>query len=651
MEAVSYIQYSELPKELNFLELKEEALAYIQKYAGDAWTNLNPSDPGITILDQLCYALTELGYCGNFPVKDILSDEDNNVQIENQFFLPENILTTNPVTIKDYQKLVINGVTGVRNILIDKLETGSLFTYAVYTSYVLVDFSLTKEEKLSCTIEAYFLLNQHRNLGEYFITPRLLVSKKSKVNGALELETGYQLNKVLAAISEAINDYVFPKVVQTGYEQLKEEGESTNEIFNGPILSSGWIPDDSVKTKKNSIHAFEITKIIQSIPGVKSINNLSFDSDRKNKITSKEDEILVLDVIGTLQEKGNHQFSIHAQHQSLDRGVIPSIIEAFNRIETSGVQKNKVASVSLAPKEPTGNYRDISSYYSIQNTFPQAYAVGENAIDSNASEFQIAQSRQLKGYLTIFDQVLSNQFAQLGNLKSLFSFQNAVTGDPEDSNYFFATQSEFDKYHSEYPVPYQSFSPTYFYQSLYTAVPNIKDLLRNSDKFKYSLIPESKNSLEKQAWHKFKRDPYNTYIHGLMDIMENEKINLDRRNTILDHLLARHGISPEMIDTIISSPVYTDNLVQDRVIIKSLFLQNYQQLSYNRAKGYNFLAAATLQNIEDDSQPVLLRDARQEYQQEQHHDFIFQTKKVDKQFGKKNREKCNCLKSFCLTCQ
>jgi len=61
-----YIIDTPLPLNRDFNGLKNEGLAFIQEHIGHEWTNLNPSDPGITILEQLCYALTELGYCNDF---------------------------------------------------------------------------------------------------------------------------------------------------------------------------------------------------------------------------------------------------------------------------------------------------------------------------------------------------------------------------------------------------------------------------------------------------------------------------------------------------------------------------------------------------------------------------------------------------------
>ena len=48
-----------LPLSQNYSQLKTAGLDYIKALASSQWNNYNDSDPGITILDQLCYALTE----------------------------------------------------------------------------------------------------------------------------------------------------------------------------------------------------------------------------------------------------------------------------------------------------------------------------------------------------------------------------------------------------------------------------------------------------------------------------------------------------------------------------------------------------------------------------------------------------------------
>ena len=51
--------------------LLEEGLSYVQKYSGKIWTDYNYHDPGVTFLEYLTYAITDLGYRTDFPVEDL----------------------------------------------------------------------------------------------------------------------------------------------------------------------------------------------------------------------------------------------------------------------------------------------------------------------------------------------------------------------------------------------------------------------------------------------------------------------------------------------------------------------------------------------------------------------------------------------------
>ena len=54
---------------LDYEFLRQEGLKYIEALASDIWTDYNSHDPGITILEMLCYAITDLGLRTNFQSK------------------------------------------------------------------------------------------------------------------------------------------------------------------------------------------------------------------------------------------------------------------------------------------------------------------------------------------------------------------------------------------------------------------------------------------------------------------------------------------------------------------------------------------------------------------------------------------------------
>ncbi|AXG69256.1 hypothetical protein KORDIASMS9_01476 [Kordia sp. SMS9] len=601
MTQENYIVDTQLPLELDFEALKAAGLAYIQEHSDKAWTNLNPSDPGVTILEQLCYAFTELGYCANFSIKDILTAKNGDLTVENQFYLPQNILTTSSITVNDYIKFIIDEVPSVKNVVILPISLTFPFVNGIYQVYLLLDPNYSNPSVIDAPIsETLSVLNSRRNLGELFLQPQLLSPKEYTVSGTLELQSGYDFNSVLPEIMQSINNYIFPEVTQTGYDMLKVSGEKTNAIFNGPSLKNGWIPSESIQPKRNTIYPFEITQLIKNIDGVQTVSGISFTYKNapKNSATCEQYEILTFSVLPKQSKDTDSTdtsgFSISMQGKKLNTSLKTSLLDELANMQQPSSQINEVASVQIAPKVPTGKYRDITSYYSIQHTFPEAYAVGLNAVNDSMPAYQIAQSRQLKGYLSLFDQMLSNQFAQLANIDKLFSFKNAITGTPSDLEQYNNIKSKEEKAHPKYPAPFEVFSPTYFYQSLYKSVPNVQPLLRNNSIFKFGPVSQSQDELTYQNWLEYQDDPYNSYMYGLLVFSEDDTVNLQRRNDLLNHLLARHGESPLVMDTLVFGTVYSGNIIKDRVIIKSVYLQNLQVLSYNRTKTYNCIGAAKL---------------------------------------------------------
>ncbi len=77
---------SGFPDYLDFDKLRSEGIAYLGKLAGKIWTDHNVHDPGITILESLCYALLDPGYRTNLPVEDILSRAPGESSNDNNFF-------------------------------------------------------------------------------------------------------------------------------------------------------------------------------------------------------------------------------------------------------------------------------------------------------------------------------------------------------------------------------------------------------------------------------------------------------------------------------------------------------------------------------------------------------------------------------------
>ncbi|HSK14060.1 MAG TPA: hypothetical protein VK907_12655, partial [Phnomibacter sp.] len=92
--------------------LRRLGLEHIEKFGHALWTDHNIHDPGITILEALCYAITDLGHRTSLPIEDILAREPGDSTRD--LFTAREILPCNPVTFDDLRKKIID-VEGVQN--------------------------------------------------------------------------------------------------------------------------------------------------------------------------------------------------------------------------------------------------------------------------------------------------------------------------------------------------------------------------------------------------------------------------------------------------------------------------------------------------------------------------------------------------------
>ena len=104
----------------NLSLLQEQALSTIQKLADEGWTDHNPADPGITMLEVLAFVISDLSYRLGFSVRDLMAwPAQENVSAATPFWLAPQILPSNAVTLADYQKLIMD-TPGVRAVLLEK---------------------------------------------------------------------------------------------------------------------------------------------------------------------------------------------------------------------------------------------------------------------------------------------------------------------------------------------------------------------------------------------------------------------------------------------------------------------------------------------------------------------------------------------------
>lgn len=112
----------------DFDAMRREGIRYLQEIAGEQWTDYNVHDPGITILEALCYAITDLGYRMGHSMEDLLAPRKGEGLNPRNFYSARDILTCNPTTEKDLRKIIID-VPGVRNAWLDITDQAEIPIY------------------------------------------------------------------------------------------------------------------------------------------------------------------------------------------------------------------------------------------------------------------------------------------------------------------------------------------------------------------------------------------------------------------------------------------------------------------------------------------------------------------------------------------
>ncbi|NHF58031.1 hypothetical protein FK220_001675 [Flavobacteriaceae bacterium TP-CH-4] len=109
-EHVTILKNPDFRESENYATLRKKGIDLIEKLGSAYWTDYNIHDPGITLLELLCFAQTEVGFKLGFSIEDLLAYRtDQEVKWDDQcFYTAREILTINPFTNNDWRKVVID---------------------------------------------------------------------------------------------------------------------------------------------------------------------------------------------------------------------------------------------------------------------------------------------------------------------------------------------------------------------------------------------------------------------------------------------------------------------------------------------------------------------------------------------------------------
>jgi hypothetical protein len=412
---------------MDYARLRAEGLRLLGRLAGQQWTDFNTHDPGITILEQLCYAITDLGYRTSFPMADLLAASD-----EPGLPGPAEILTGDPVTRADLRKLVLD-IAGIGNAWIgDPGEPALAFYHHPGSGELRLSpepgdadarpvalrglhrVLLQSTDRLSgdeAIDRVAARLHRGRMLGEDFEIARL-DAYEVWLRAGIEIGPIEDPVAMLADVIERIQFYLATPATFLTLAEARARGRRVDELFEGPLLDHGFVAD--LPPLRRTVYVSDLIHTIMDVPQVRAVRSIELASSRNAR-----PEPWALDV-----PAGNVAVLSPGAELTLLRAGLPIRVDrdqVLARLEQRRVARTLIASDARELQPPAGRERALARHPSIQRQLPAAYGVGPLGLPASAPARRRAQARQLEAYLLIFDQLLANQLAQLAHASELLS--------------------------------------------------------------------------------------------------------------------------------------------------------------------------------------------------------------------------------------
>ena len=430
----SYIdRHSGEPAPSDFTALREAGIAMLQELCGETWTDYNLHDPGVSILEQLCYGLTDLAYRANFAAEDYLFDAGGRID-RDRFMLaaPEDALSCRPLTVDDYKRLFADALPALRNVWVEPAGGGQL------PGLLSIRFQpasgLETDETFIEKLDA--LYHAHRNLGEDLAEIRRVDLFRYHLDGRLEIDAQRSAAEILADVYLVCLELVSPPIPQRPYGVIDDTG--WDRLFEGPLGRHGHI--DAVAFRPwGGVGLSELIHAVGEVPGVQRVVELHLlDDDGRQCLAASGDRAAWrVPYLVVPAEQSDIRLDLRLAGQARPV-VVSDFRDRFARLRFAADSRRHTqpAGESVSPL-PEGAPADFAEYTTVQQHFPPVYGLGSNAPPESAPPERRAQARQLQGYLLLFDQLMANFMQGVQGWPRLFSLDSDL-----DRSYFHQTIDE-----------------------------------------------------------------------------------------------------------------------------------------------------------------------------------------------------------------
>ncbi len=534
--------------DLDCKNLKKFGIDFIKKIGGNVWNNYSPHDPGITMLDEICYTIADLDYRIRFQMEDLLADNPNEVNNIKYFHTPEEIFPCSPITTDDYRRLILD-VPGVRNCRILPVE-GKENIKGLYDVYLYLEFD-DEKDRANILNTVSDLLNKNRNIGEDFNSIKtfnvvdVCVDLLLEVNDDVDRDRNFSFDDFAAKLLADIQNFFIPYNNFLLISEALEKEKNLENIFNGPILDHGYIANFAEGQLKNEYLVFNIINFLLKNKEIKKVKSIEVRDINSGEVFPRQIKLAPDQVVRIIFKQSKVTFVERNRVINTNENIVTPLAKRLN-IAPANARKLNDEEFDFY----RGNYRDLTAYYPVQNGLPTIYGTTEAGVKENNDDPD--KVYQLKAYLLFFETF----FLQYHWFLDAFKHNISIHSDHNCSKDFKFPDNIYDmkkilRRPSEFNRDIDFVNRAFCIQKRFIVGDKVE------------VAPEES---------KFLVGTCNKYMNKLLEHFWNK----GKHRNLTYHLLSRYAEGKESLK----------NLHQ---ITHSKLLENYPLISTNRAKGATFL--------------------------------------------------------------
>lgn len=435
---------------LDWSGLVDEGRATLEAMSDGEWTDFNAHDPGITILELIAFALTDLGYRAGHPVADLVAGST-------PLLGPADSLTTSAVSLEDMRRLGLD-VAGAKNVWIEPASVAGIRLrhspgpseisfdegpvsdtqeVALAGVHRVVIEKSSREDLASADLARNVALRLHaeRNLGEDFDSFAVLEPKGIAIVADVEIEDAASAESILLAIFSRLDACLSPRSQRTSVAELRRANLASDTIYDGPMFERGIPAPPDPGPRRRIIHLSDIIAELASTPGVRATRRVRLGTSLEEANEGPVSWSLEVepDRVPAFDLQSSEIRLLVGGAVALDSSLRPDLARGF--ADTLRAHQSGPAAMQDEPL-PAGRDRGVDDYRPLRLDLPTAYGVRPGFLARDATPARRAAANQLRAYLAILDALLANFFAQLAGAKSL------LAASPNDGRSYFTQPAE-----------------------------------------------------------------------------------------------------------------------------------------------------------------------------------------------------------------